>query len=122
MIAFSAVAVPPSVCVISIGASDPTSILIFVMRFRSWAILNDSFFTSRFWRAYTRSQYACSTELTTDCALRTKSWYDESRVLRAMRISQVVVRGPKFRSNGWFIESNRPLEEGGLTMLNEEVF
>jgi hypothetical protein len=49
MMSCSAVAIPNSVCVMSIGASDPTSILIFVMRFRSWAIRSDSRFTSRFW-------------------------------------------------------------------------
>ncbi len=110
MMSCSAVAIPTSVCVISIGAREPTSILIRVIRFRSWAIRRDSFFTSRFWSAYTRSQYACSAELTVACTLRTKSWYEESRVLRAMRINHVVVLGPKLRRRGWFIESVRPLE------------
>jgi hypothetical protein len=48
MMSCSACAMPTSVWVMSIGASDPTSIRIFVMRFRSWAIVSDSFFTARF--------------------------------------------------------------------------
>jgi hypothetical protein len=51
MICCSAVAIPTSVCTMSIGASEPTSILMRVMRFRSAASVRASLWTSRFRRA-----------------------------------------------------------------------
>ncbi len=51
MMSCSAVAMPTSVCTMSIGASDPTSILIFVMRLSSFAMSRASSFTFRFARA-----------------------------------------------------------------------
>ncbi len=74
MMSWSAVAMFTSVCTTSIGASEPTSILILVMRFSSTAIALASSFTFRLSKAYTRSQYACSVALTVAWTLRTKSW------------------------------------------------
>ena len=73
MMSCSAVAMPTSVWTMSIGASDPTSILIFVMRLSSLAMSRASSFTARLARAYTRSQYDCSTELMTVWTLRTNT-------------------------------------------------
>jgi hypothetical protein len=47
-----------------------------------------------------RSQYACSTLFTVLCTLRTKFWYEASRLFRAVRMSHVVVSRPKLRSSG----------------------
>ena len=56
MMSWSAVAMLTSVWTTSIGASDPTSILIFVMRFNSTAIALASSLTLRLSYAYARSQ------------------------------------------------------------------
>ena len=102
MMSCSAVAMPTSVWTMSIGASEPTSILIFVMRFSSLAMSPGLELHPRLARAYTRSQYACSTELMTVWTLRTNVLVrGVPRVARGLDVEFGRPVWPKLRSSGW---------------------
>ena len=53
--------------------------------------------------------------------MRTKFWYEASRVFRVVWMAQVVASRPKLRRSGWLMESVRPVVHEGLTKKNVEL-